>query len=69
MGQPVCETIDQLLATVQDGVDDPELAYKLRTARQLTLVCAAQNATYRKTLDELDLDEQVVENLRSLGYM
>ena len=69
MDSKACDTIDRLLSSVQEEVDDPELDFKLRTARQLVIVCGEQNATYRTTLSEIDLDEDIEESLTSLGYL
>ena len=69
MGQKTCETIASLLGSVQEEIDDPELEFKLRTARQLLLACKAENLTYRATLEEADLDEATTERLVELGYL
>lgn len=69
MGETVCGTIDTLIASVQEEVDDPEQLYKLRTARQLTVVCRAQQDEAKQALEEADLDEGTLDNLRQLGYL
>lgn len=69
MGDTVCETIDSLLASVQQGVDDPDQLYKLRTARQLARVCEAQHDAAKQALDEADLDQDTLDNLRQMGYL
>lgn len=52
MSETVYETLDTLLATVHEKIDNPELAYKLRTARQLTVVCEDQIKAYEETLED-----------------
>lgn len=69
MTQRTCDTIDTLLATVQEEIDDQELEFKLRTARQLLMVCDEQTETYRKTLEEANLDEDTRQRLVKLGYL
>lgn len=69
MGQPTYDTIEVLLASVQQEIEDPELTYKLRTARQLLLVYREQNLTYRDTLEGADLDDETTERLVELGYL
>lgn len=69
MDEAVCDTVDTMLASVQAEVDDPELTYKLRTARQLLVVCKEQNEDFKQTLETVDLDEETAEQLRRLGYL
>jgi hypothetical protein len=58
-----------MLANVQDEVDDSELSFKLRTARQLLMVYDEQLREHREALAEDDIDEEALENLRELGYL
>jgi hypothetical protein len=69
MKQPIAEKIDTMLANVQDEVDDSELSFKLRTARQLLMVYDEQLRKHREALAEDDIDEEALENLRELGYL
>jgi uncharacterized Ntn-hydrolase superfamily protein len=69
MNQPIAEKIDTMLANVQDEVDDSELSFKLRTARQLLMVYDEQLREHREALAEDDIDEEALENLRELGYL
>jgi uncharacterized Ntn-hydrolase superfamily protein len=69
MKQPIAEKIDTMLANVQDEVDDSELSFKLRTARQLLMVYDEQLREHREALAEDDIDEEALENLRELGYL
>lgn len=69
MEKTICDTIEMLLASVQDDVDDPALEFKLRTARQLNVACQEQFRTYHKTLENAELDEETEAMLRELGYL
>lgn len=69
MGTSICETIDTLLASVQEELDDPDLVFKLRTARQLNLACKDEMATFQRTIEAADLDEETESQLRELGYL
>ncbi|MCQ4333308.1 hypothetical protein KM295_07420 [Natronomonas sp. F2-12] len=69
MGEPLAEKIDEMLASVQEQVDDPDLSFKLRTARQLLVVYDERLRKHREALDETDLEEETLENLRQLGYI
>ncbi len=69
MGQTTCDTIETLLASVQEGVEDSELNYKLRTARSLIHVCKEDVSTLEQALNKADLDDEMLENLRQLGYL
>lgn len=63
------ETIEELLKSTQDEIDDPDLTFKLRTARQLVLVLQERQEAGRQALENADLDPSVREDLRNLGYM
>lgn len=67
MGVTICDTIETLLASVQDEIDDQEIIFKLRTARQLTVACKEQTMTYRDTLENVELDEESKARLTELG--
>lgn len=69
MGEPLAGEIDEMLESVQEEVDDADLAFKLRTARQLLVVYDERLRKYREALDETDLEEETLENLRQLGYL
>lgn len=69
MERTVSDTIETLLASVQEQLDDPDLRYKLRTARQLNVVCKDQLSTYRNSLDDAVLDDETRERLENLGYL
>ena len=69
MREASCDTAETMLASVQEEVDDSELVFKLRTARQLIVACDDKIDTLAETLDEAELDDETVENLRQLGYL
>ena len=69
MEKTICDTIEMLLTSVQDDVDDPALEFKLRTARQLNIACEEQFRTYHETLENADLEDETEEMLRELGYL
>jgi len=69
MEKSICDTIEPMLASVQEEVNDPELTFKLRTARQLIMACDHEINTLTKTLDEVELDDETMEKLRQLGYL
>jgi len=61
--------IDELLEGAQADVDDPDTIYKIRNARQLVGVLEQRHADLDDALDETITDEQVLDNLRDLGYL
>lgn len=69
MSQTTVETIDSMLESVQNEVDDSDTRFKVRTARQLLVVLEERHEAGREALEETDLDETVRENLRDLGYL
>ena len=69
MGQPLAEEIDAMLASVQEQVDDSELTFKLRTARQLVMVYDELLQQHGESLDEADLEPEALGPLRQLGYL
>lgn len=68
MGETIFETVDTMLESVQDEVDDSEVSFKLRTARQLIVLLDQQHSAGQEVLKDADLDRETVENLRLLGY-
>ena len=69
MAKSALSTIEELLEGVQEGVDDPEASYKLRSARQLLSVLKQRNEDLDEAIDEAIPDEEILENLRQLGYL
>ena len=58
-----------MLEGVLNDVDDPEMKYKLRSARQLMLVVQQRHDTLDEAIDTAVDDEAILSNLRDLGYI
>jgi len=69
MPKTTLETLDELLRSVQGEVDDSDAIYRLRSARQLVQVLKQRHDDLDGALDESIDDEEVLENLRDLGYL
>lgn len=69
MADTTAETIDTLLESVQEELDDADLAFKLRTARQLVVALNEENKEYKQALKDADLTQETRDNLRELGYL
>ena len=69
MGETTVETIDELLAGAIADTEDGDVHYKLRNARQLLDVVRARHEQLDEAIDEADVDSEVLENLRELGYV
>jgi hypothetical protein len=69
MSETVLDTIDELLAGANDDVDDPEIHYKLRSARQLLVVVQQRYEEFDEAVHDAVDDEEVMQNLRDLGYV
>lgn len=63
------EHIDTMLRSVQEGVTDSELRFKLRTARQLLDALKEQYTAGQEALEMTDIDKKTLESLRQLGYL
>lgn len=63
------EHTDTMLKSVQEGVTDSELRFKLRTARQLLDALKEQYTAGQEALEMADIDEETLESLRQLGYL
>ncbi|KOX94156.1 hypothetical protein [Haloarcula rubripromontorii] len=68
MAETTLATIDELLEGTLDDVDDPEARYKLRSARQLLQVVQQRQDIIDEAIDTAIEDEEVLQNLRDLGY-
>jgi hypothetical protein len=69
MGSSICDTVDALLASVQEEVEDPDLIFKLRTARQLNVACKDEMDSFQQALEHADVDEVTEARLEKLGYL
>lgn len=68
MGGDIYEHIDAILESVQDDIEDPVLKLKLRTVRQLCKIVKKHYVAGPHTIDEVDINEEMIESLRELGY-
>ncbi|RLM95015.1 hypothetical protein [Haloarcula sp. Atlit-7R] len=68
MAETTLATIDELLEGTLDDVDDPDIRYKLRSARQLLQVVQQRQDIMDEAIDTAIEDEEVLQNLRDLGY-
>ena len=64
MQETVNDAIESLLAEIQDDVDDPNVSFKLRTARQLNLASKTQLLAMEDAVEEVDLDHEMTDQLR-----
>lgn len=69
MGLDSFEHIDTMLKSVQEDVTEPELSFKLRTARQLCDALKEQYTAGQEAVEQADIDEETRESLRQLGYL
>ena len=69
MAETTLETIDELLEGAFADVDDPDVQYKLRNARQLVRVIQQRHDTLDAAIDETVTDEALMNTLRDLGYV
>jgi len=68
MAETTLATMDELLEGALNDVDDPEVRYKLRSARQLLQVVQQRQDIIDEAIDTAIENEAVLENLRDLGY-
>lgn len=69
MGETLSEKVDMMLESVEAELEDSDLIFKIRAARQMILAYDEHLRKHRNTLDESDLDEESLEQLRKLGYL
>jgi hypothetical protein len=62
-------TIEALLESAIDETDDSEISFKLRSALQLLYVLEERHVAAREAIDEAEIEDEVQENLRELGYI
>jgi hypothetical protein len=63
------ETVGALLEGVLAETEDADVHFKLRTALQLLVVALDDRDRATETLAEADLDDELRERLRELGYV
>lgn len=69
MEDELFDYVDSMLESVQAEVDDPDLAFKLRTARQSLVGLEEQYREGQQALEQLDIDDETLDSLRELGYL
>ncbi|RQG91307.1 hypothetical protein EA462_04795 [Natrarchaeobius halalkaliphilus] len=69
MSHSVPDVIETILESVEDDVADPDLRYKIRTARQLLVLVDEQHTVAKGALEESGLEEDTRERLEQLGYL
>lgn len=69
MDPSVCDTTDTMLASVQEEIEDDDLTFKLRTARQLILACKDEQIEYQEAIKKAELDDETEARLEELGYL
>lgn len=69
MSETTTDTIRAILHSAVEEVDDSELGFKLRSALQLLDAIEEQYEGAREALEDAELEDDVRENLRELGYL
>lgn len=69
MVKTTLETLDELLEGAFDDIDDPDVRYKLRSARQLVQVIQQRQNTLDDAISDAVDDEDIMGRLRDLGYI
>ena len=69
VAETTTDTMAALLESALERTEDSEVHFKLRTALQLVDVLEAQHEQARETLEEADIDSELRERLRELGYV
>jgi len=63
------DTVVSLLESVLEETEGADVHYELRTALQLLVVARDGHDRAAATLSEADLDDELGERLRELGYV
>jgi len=61
--------LDELLEGAFDDIDDPDIRYKIRSARQLVQVIQQRQDTLDDAITDAIDDEDIIGRLRDLGYI
>jgi hypothetical protein len=69
MAKTAVGTIETMLQSALDSVDDDEVKYKLRQSLSLLNAVELHHIEARDALEDVDLDSEIEENLRDLGYL
>lgn len=69
MSKDTLDTIEELLRSIQGDVSNSDTIYKIRSARQLVQVLRQRHHDLGDAIDETVTDQEILENLRELGYL
>jgi metal-sulfur cluster biosynthetic enzyme len=69
MAETAIGTIETMLKSALETVDDPDVKYKLRQSLSLLKTVELQHVDAREALEDVELDPEVEDNLRELGYL
>jgi len=69
MPRSTLETLDDLLRGAEEDIDNSDVVYKLRSARQLIEVLKQRQDDQDDAIEDAISDEEVLDNLRDLGYI
>jgi hypothetical protein len=69
MDETAIGTIETMLKSALETVDDPDVKYKLRQSLSLLKVVEMHHVDAREALEDVELDPEVEDNLRELGYL
>jgi hypothetical protein len=58
-----------MLASAQEEIEDDDLRFKLRAARQLIIGCKTKQIEYQQALQSADLDDETEARLEELGFL
>jgi hypothetical protein len=69
MVRDTLETIDELLEGVMNDVDDSDVRYRLRSARQLLELAKQRYKDHDEAIEDIVEDDEILKDLRELGYV
>lgn len=69
MAETTIGTIETLLEGAIEETEDSEISFKLRSALQLLFVIEEQHVAAREAIEEAEIDDEIREDLRELGYI
>ncbi|MFC6874636.1 hypothetical protein [Halobellus marinus] len=69
MANSPLDTIKQLVESTIEETENSEVHYKLRTASQLVDVVQYHHDNLVESLEDTDLDDELREELRDMGYI
>jgi hypothetical protein len=69
MADTAIGTIETMLKSALEDVEDGDVKYKLRQSLSLLKAVELHHVDAREALEDVDLDPDVEDNLRELGYL